>query len=61
MGAGFGDTVALITDGRFQGATRGFMVGHVSPEASVGGPIALSRKAIRSRSTSSIRTFAGCG
>ena len=36
-----GDKVALITDGRFSGATRGFCVGHVSPEAAVCGPIAL--------------------
>lgn len=41
MGAGLGDSVALITDGRFSGATRGFMAGHVAPEAFVGGPIAL--------------------
>jgi dihydroxy-acid dehydratase len=41
MGAGLGDSVALITDGRFSGATHGFMVGHVSPEAARGGPIAL--------------------
>ena len=40
-GQGVGDTVALITDGRFSGATRGFCVGHVGPEAAVGGPIAL--------------------
>ena len=40
-GQGKGETVALITDGRFSGATRGFCVGHVTPEASVGGPIAL--------------------
>ena len=40
-GQGMGDKVALITDGRFSGATRGFCVGHVSPEAAVGGPIAL--------------------
>jgi dihydroxy-acid dehydratase len=40
MGAGFGDTVALMTDGRFSGATRGFMVGHIAPEAQNGGPIA---------------------
>ena len=40
MGAGLGDTVALLTDGRFSGATRGFMIGHVAPEAAVGGPIA---------------------
>ena len=36
-----GEKVALITDGRFSGATRGFCVGHVGPEAAVGGPIAL--------------------
>jgi dihydroxy-acid dehydratase len=40
-GQGQGDKVALITDGRFSGATRGFCVGHVGPEAAVGGPIAL--------------------
>ncbi len=40
MGAGLGDSVALMTDGRFSGATRGFMVGHVAPEAASGGPIA---------------------
>jgi dihydroxy-acid dehydratase len=41
MGAGLGDSVALITDGRFSGGTRGACVGHVSPEAAVGGPIGL--------------------
>ena len=41
MGRGLGSTVALITDGRFSGATRGAAIGHVSPEAAVGGPIAL--------------------
>ncbi len=41
MGRGQGSTVALITDGRFSGATRGASIGHVSPEAAVGGPIAL--------------------
>jgi len=40
-GEGMGDKVALITDGRFSGATRGFCIGHVGPEAAVGGPIAL--------------------
>jgi dihydroxy-acid dehydratase len=40
VGAGLGDSVALVTDGRFSGATRGLMVGHVSPEAARGGPIA---------------------
>ncbi|MGB2486175.1 MAG: dihydroxy-acid dehydratase [Candidatus Puniceispirillaceae bacterium] len=40
-GQGAGDTVALITDGRFSGATRGFCIGHVGPEAAVGGPIGM--------------------
>ena len=43
QGRGQGSTVALITDGRFSGATRGASIGHVSPEAAVGGPIALLR------------------
>ncbi len=42
-GQGAGGKVALITDGRFSGATRGFCIGHVGPEAAVGGPIALVR------------------
>ena len=42
-GQGMGKKVALITDGRFSGATRGFCVGHVGPEAAHGGPIALIR------------------
>ncbi|MEM1676875.1 MAG: dihydroxy-acid dehydratase, partial [Nitrososphaerota archaeon] len=41
VGQGLGEKVALVTDGRFSGATRGLMVGHVSPEAAVGGPIAV--------------------
>ena len=41
VGAGLGDTVALVTDGRFSGATHGIAVGHVAPEAAAGGPIAL--------------------
>jgi len=41
MGKGLGDKVALITDGRFSGGSHGFVVGHVSPEAAVGGPLAL--------------------
>ena len=40
-GQGMGESVALITDGRFSGATRGFCIGHVGPEAADGGPIAL--------------------
>ena len=41
VGEGLGETVALLTDGRFSGATRGLMAGHVAPEAADGGPIAL--------------------
>ena len=41
VGEGLGESVALMTDGRFSGATRGLMVGHVSPEAALGGPIAI--------------------
>jgi dihydroxy-acid dehydratase len=40
VGEGLGESVALLTDGRFSGATRGLMVGHVAPEAALGGPIA---------------------
>jgi dihydroxy-acid dehydratase len=43
MGLGLGDKVALITDGRFSGGSHGFVVGHISPEAAVGGPLALLR------------------
>ena len=43
MGAGLGKDVALITDGRFSGGTHGFVVGHITPEAQVGGNIALLR------------------
>jgi dihydroxy-acid dehydratase len=43
VGAGLGETVALVTDGRFSGATRGLMVGHVAPEAARGGPLAVVR------------------
>ena len=41
QGSGLGETVALITDGRFSGATRGFVIGHIVPEAADGGPIAV--------------------
>ena len=41
MGCGLGDSVALITDGRFSGGTHGIMIGHISPEAQVGGPLAI--------------------
>ncbi len=44
VGEGLGDSVALITDGRFSGATRGLMAGHIAPEAAVGGPIAILRE-----------------
>ena len=43
VGEGLGDTVALITDGRFSGATHGFMVAHIAPEAARGGPIGALR------------------
>src|SRR5687767_15803696 len=43
QGEGLGDSVALLTDGRFSGATHGFMAGHVAPEAPRGGPIAAVR------------------
>jgi dihydroxy-acid dehydratase len=55
LGAGLGESVALVTDGRFSGATRGLMVGHVSPEAARGGPIA----AIQDGDTISIDLDAG--
>ena len=44
MGMGLGESVALITDGRFSGGTRGACIGHVSPEAAEGGPIASSQE-----------------
>jgi dihydroxy-acid dehydratase len=44
VGEGLGDQVALITDGRFSGGTHGLMIGHVAPEAALGGPIALIRE-----------------
>src|SRR5207253_4949291 len=43
VGQGLGDSVGLITDGRFSGATQGIMIGHVAPEAAVGGPLAALR------------------
>ncbi len=43
VGAGLGESVALVTDGRFSGATRGFCIGHIAPEASHGGPLAAVR------------------
>lgn len=47
VGEGLGESVALLTDGRFSGATRGLMAGHVAPEAAIGGPIALVREGDR--------------
>ena len=44
VGEGLGDSVALITDGRFSGGTHGLMIGHVAPEAALGGPIAIVRE-----------------
>ncbi|MDA8202053.1 MAG: dihydroxy-acid dehydratase [Chloroflexi bacterium] len=44
VGEGLGDSIALLTDGRFSGATHGLMIGHVAPEAALGGPIALVRE-----------------
>jgi dihydroxy-acid dehydratase len=44
VGEGLGESVALLTDGRFSGATRGLMIGHVAPEAALGGPIAALRE-----------------
>ena len=41
VGEGLGDSVALITDGRFSGGTHGLMIGHIAPEAALGGPIGL--------------------
>ena len=55
-----GDKVALITDGRFSGATRGFCVGHVGPEAAVGGPIALLRNGDRIRIDAESRHASTC-
>ena len=47
IGQGLGESVALLTDGRFSGATRGLMAGHVAPEAAAGGPIALLKNGDR--------------
>ena len=44
VGEGLGESVAMVTDGRFSGATRGLMIGHVAPEAAKGGPIAAIRE-----------------
>jgi dihydroxy-acid dehydratase len=47
VGEGLGESVAMVTDGRFSGATRGLMIGHVAPEAAKGGPIAAIREGDR--------------
>ncbi|MGC8501028.1 MAG: dihydroxy-acid dehydratase [Leptospirillia bacterium] len=57
MGMGLGDRVALVTDGRFSGGTRGACVGHVSPEASAGGPIGLVKAGDRIRIDLEARTI----
>lgn len=49
IGAGLGKTVALVTDGRFSGATHGIMIGHIAPEAADGGPLALVEEGDRIR------------
>jgi dihydroxy-acid dehydratase len=56
-GAGLGKDVALITDGRFSGATKGYSVGHIAPEAFVGGPIALVAEADRIRIDADARSL----
>ena len=56
-GAGLGKDVALITDGRFSGATKGYSVGHVAPEAFVGGPIALVEEGDRIRIDADARSL----
>lgn len=57
MGAGLGNSTALITDGRFSGASRGFIIGHVVPEAQLGGPIALVKDGDRIVVDSESRTI----
>jgi dihydroxy-acid dehydratase len=56
-GAGLGKDVALITDGRFSGATKGYSVGHIAPEAFVGGPIALVEEGDRIRIDADARSL----
>ncbi|MGH3238277.1 MAG: dihydroxy-acid dehydratase, partial [Streptosporangiaceae bacterium] len=58
IGRGLGDDVALITDGRFSGATHGYMVGHIAPEAVRGGPIALLRTGDKIRIDANAREIA---
>lgn len=59
-GMGLGSSVALITDGRFSGASRGASIGHVSPEAAVGGPIALVEEGDIIKITSGVHVESGC-
>ena len=56
-GQGMGEKVALLTDGRFSGATRGLMVGYIGPEAALGGPIALLKDGDRIRIDGEARTL----
>jgi dihydroxy-acid dehydratase len=56
-GAGLGNDVALITDGRFSGATKGYSVGHIAPEAFIGGPIALVQNGDRIRIDADARSL----
>jgi dihydroxy-acid dehydratase len=57
MGKGLGNQVALITDGRFSGGSHGFVVGHVTPEAAVGGPLALVQNGDSIRIDAEARTI----
>ena len=61
VGRGLEDSVALVTDGRFSGATRGLMVGHVSPEAALGGPIAHIRDGDQIKIDVALRTVEALG
>jgi dihydroxy-acid dehydratase len=56
-GQGMGEKVALVTDGRFSGATRGMCIGYLSPEAAAGGPLALVRNGDRIRIDAEARTI----
>ncbi len=61
MGRGLGDKVALITDGRFSGGSHGFVVGHISPEAAVGGTIGLLRERGPHRDIDAVKAPDRCG
>ena len=60
MGQGLGESVLLLTDGRFSGATHGPMIGHIAPEAQVGGPIALVKDGDRILMDASKRELTLC-